>query len=109
MCSPDLEGWISFYYQKRSSKGFSVTDGMADGKRKLNVKQLWIKTINPQNSYVLMQGSLAKNTAIWLTSVRTASSPLSNKSRPNVWKKQKPLKHPIYCFLKKQSVLYAER
>lgn len=60
----DLEGWISFYYQKRSSKGFSITDGMADGKRKLNMKQLWIKTINPQNSYVLMQGNPAKPTAI---------------------------------------------
>lgn len=49
----DLEGWISFYYQKRNSKGFSITDGMADGKQKLNMKQLWIKTINPQNSYVV--------------------------------------------------------
>lgn len=64
MCLSDLEGWISFNCQKRSSKGFSVTDGMADGKRKLNVKQLWIKPINLQNSYVLTQGNPAKTTAI---------------------------------------------
>lgn len=37
---------------------------MTDGKRKLNVKQLWIKTINPQNSYVLMWRNLVKPTAI---------------------------------------------
>lgn len=64
MCFSDLQGCISFYYEKRGSKGFSITDGMADGKQKLNVKQLWIKTINPQNSYVLMQRNLAKTTAI---------------------------------------------
>lgn len=51
---------------------------MADGKWKLNVKQLWIKPINLQNSYVLMQGNLAKTTAIRLTGDRSAKRPLAH-------------------------------